>query len=91
MNTQQKPKGGKLSRLAGMWCNNPVFWGWVCGKTHARTTNKEGARLFITTFCGVSSRAELDSNESAAQLFHEHIRKPFSKYLAQHTIQPETP
>ena len=71
---QIKPKGGALSKLAGMWCSNPEFLRW------SGMEDSHGARAFVLDTCDIESRAELDHSEDAAQKFHTHIRGPFSKY-----------
>lgn len=73
----EKPKGGALARLAGMWCNDEEFWTWIRSSQNIRCDNAELAAMFIRRTCGIESRAELDSNDRAAHLFQEHIRSPF--------------
>lgn len=67
----EKPKGGELARLAGMFCGQPEFWEF-CG-----VDNAADAAVWIRTTCRVPSRADLDSNAIAAQIFHSRIRKPY--------------
>lgn len=77
----EKPKGGPLAKLAGMWAADPEFWAWL-GTVH--TSNHwdgDTAAAYIRNVCGVESRAELDHDEEAATCFHTHVRGPFSKYL----------
>jgi len=71
---REKPKGGPLAKLAGIWCGNPAFWQW-CGASDANE-----AAAFVKNTCQVSSRAELDHDPAAAALFLERIRKPFMQY-----------
>jgi len=73
--TVEKPKGGPLAKLAGMWCNDPEFWVWACSKT------PEQATQFIYGACDIESRAELDHNPVAAEKFHRAVRGPYSKHL----------
>lgn len=40
------------------------------------------ARDVVRRLCGVDSRAELDHDEHAALLFHDHIRKPWAEFNA---------
>ena len=68
-------KGGPLAQLAGQWCGSSRFWEW------AEVSNENDARLFVVNKCGVLSRKELDHNESAARIFHNEIRTPFSNWL----------
>lgn len=72
---QEKPKGGPLSKLAGMWCNDPEFWKWLeCG-------SENGASACVRELCGIESRVELDNDPVAAEKFHSLIRGPYSKYM----------
>lgn len=78
---EEKPKGGTLAKLAGMWCNDPRFWEWLT-KCCDRPCSKTGdAAHWIRQWCSVNSRTELDSDEEAAARFHSRIREPFSAYL----------
>jgi len=67
----EKPKGGELARLAGIFCGQHEFWEF-CGVDSA-----EDAAVWVRVTCRVPSRADLDSNSIAAQIFHERIRKPY--------------
>ena len=78
----EKPKGGALAKLAGMWCSDPEFWRWASTRMDLPVSNANGAAAFIRLNCGVDSRAELDSNDEAADLFQKHIRGPYMKHLA---------
>lgn len=73
--TPEKPKGGALAKLAGMWCNDPEFQNWACSKT------PEQAAQFIYGACGVESRTELDHDSEAAERFHRSVRGPYQKHL----------
>lgn len=77
-----KPKGGALAKLAGIWCSEPNFLEWLnqCG-VGLSISNENDAKLAIYEICGVMSRIELDSHESAGQRFHENIREPYAAYL----------
>lgn len=72
----EKPKGGALAKLAGIWCSNPNFIKWI------GASDAEGAAKQIRVMCGVLSRAELDSNPDAADRFQRLIRAPFMKWMA---------
>ena len=71
----EKPKGGPLSKLAAMWCNDPEFWTWL------GTDGEMGAAAYIYSVCFIKSRAELDHDVIAAEKFHRLIRGPYSKYM----------
>lgn len=67
----EKPKGGPLAQLAGRWCADPFFRHWY------GAIDADEAAHMMRIECHVDSRAELDHDEFAAQLFHRHIREPF--------------
>ena len=78
----EKPKGGPLAKLAGMWSADPEFWAWLTFENPIESDwNSEKAAAYIRNVCGVDSRVELDHDEEAAACFHRHVRGPFSKYL----------
>lgn len=77
----EKPKGGALAKLAGMWCNDPEFWAWADSITSYSIANAEDAADYVRDICEIDSRAELDNDEEAADLFHRYIRGPYSKHL----------
>lgn len=82
-------KGGDLSKLAGMLCQDAAFqeWMWLRRHEDATPTNDFGtkwaedwAAATLRGECGVESRAEFDHNPESAALFHERIRKPWNRY-----------
>lgn len=77
---EDKPKGGELAKLAGIWCNDPRFWDWV-SDNFQEVNNTHEAAEWIRKRCDVTSRAELDSDKFARVIFHTVIREPFSAYL----------
>ncbi|WP_447578319.1 hypothetical protein [Achromobacter kerstersii] len=73
-------KGAALSRTAAMMCNGAKFQRWVESRIGAApdgVSAQQHAAQFVRNACGITSRAELDHNASAATLFHEAVRKPF--------------
>lgn len=76
-----KPKGGALAKLAGMWCEDVKFWDWINKLPEHACFSKSEARYVIYDICGIESRAELDNNPEAAEKFHKLIREPYSEYL----------
>ena len=70
-----KPKGGELARLAGIWCNEPEFVVWL----NSRGLNGYDPAQCIREMCGVSSRADLDHNPVAAEKFQRIFR---ARYMA---------
>lgn len=77
----EKPKGGDLARLAGIWCNDPKFWRWLAVKHGEDLDSDMAAAQWVRTVCGVTSRAELDNDAGVGVCFHKHIREPFMAYL----------
>ena len=81
----EKPKGGALAKLAGMWCNDPEFQNWAMGATHNGIywpcDNPQEAKELVCELCGIESRAELDNSPEAAEKFHSLIRGPYQKHL----------
>jgi hypothetical protein len=71
----EKTVGGPLSRLAGIWCSDPEFWRWL------KVNDQEQAAIYVRMVCGVESRAQLDHDDEAAEMFHQKFRIPFSKHL----------
>ena len=83
------PKGGALAKLAGQWCNDPVFAEWLFLEQGYVLRHEEGdpafCRRYILGVCRIQSRAELDHNPQAAAAFHTLIREPFAEYLKTRT------
>lgn len=79
---EEKPKGGPLAELAGMWCKDMNFWTWLSGTTMYTVLSEEGAREIILRTCGIISRAQLDHNAEARRIFEYKIRRPYANYLA---------
>jgi len=81
---EKESKGGALAKLAGMFCQQPEFWGflgaWEGDAIFPIVTNADSAATAIRAICGVESRAELDSSTEAAAIFHEQIRLPFVRW-----------
>lgn len=81
----ETPKGGMLAKLAGMLCDQPEFRAFlnrspVSGGQVIQSA--EDAANLVRKVCGVASRAELDHNEKAAQIFHQAIRLPYVRWQA---------
>lgn len=80
-----KPKGGQLAKLAGMWCDEPKFWDWINTLDGWILIEDENeAKCYVYEKCEIGSRAELDNNPEAAEKFHNLIRIPYSEYLKNH-------
>jgi hypothetical protein len=79
--TLEKPKGGALAKLAGMWCNDPEFWSWLSIAHEYQSYCSDDAAVSLYELCEIESRAELDHNPVAAEKFHRLIRGPYQKHL----------
>lgn len=76
-------KGAALSRTAAMMCSGAAFQRWVVSRVGAAPEGvppSQHAARYVRDMCGVTSRAELDHNATAAGLFHTVIRKPFLEW-----------
>ena len=76
-------KGAALSRTAAMMCNGAKFQRWVesrIGAAPEGVSAQQHAAQYVRDVCGITSRAELDHNASAATLFHTAIRIPFVEW-----------
>mgnify|MGYP003583170913 FL=1 len=76
-------KGGDLSRLAAMLCQNPEFQEWLNNQQLVDLAiSVEGAQdaaAVIRLVCGIQSRAELDHNAQAPKILQETVRRPFAE------------
>jgi hypothetical protein len=88
----RKSGAGPLAQLAGRWCEDERFQGWLFERFHEAVTETapencdsfDGAALaamVLRHVCGVSSRAELDTNPNAGRSFHKLIREPYHAWL----------
>ena len=59
----------KLSQLAGLLCNEEQFRHWVTREYGDACPDYDTAAQWLRESCGVESRAYLDSNETAAEIF----------------------
>lgn len=69
---ERKPM--KLSQQAGALCHDVQFRAW-CERTYGEPCpDDQAAAQIIRDVCGVESRAHLDVNQDAANLFRELLR-----------------
>lgn len=87
-------RGGTLARYSAQLCTNDVFLQYLSEKVLVPKATKEQpeslsaewwgtddhAARWIRWMCGVESRADLDHNMKAAEVFHERIRRPYSDW-----------
>ncbi|MDN4572887.1 hypothetical protein DBB29_03835 [Pandoraea cepalis] len=77
------PNSKGLARLAGIWCNDPVFLAWL-EDVSGRDFNPDDAKEFVLLACGIASRSELDINEHAERAFNVEVRRPFLAWRNAH-------
>lgn len=79
-------RGGQLAKMAALFCQNELFFAWlsetVTFKDNALRSKEwwaedEHAARWIRWMCGVESRADLDHNPRAEEIFHAKIRRPY--------------
>jgi len=77
-----------LSQWAALRCKDPQFQAWVAdvwptkyeAYRNSGTDDEAIAKMFICETCGVVSRAELDTQPTAAARFHADVRQPFAEW-----------
>lgn len=79
--TIERAKGGPLAKLAGQFCADEVFMRWLRKKYHPLPQTPEDAAEIIRRSCRISSRAELDHDKEAADIFHAQFRIPYNEWL----------
>ena len=85
----EKPKGGEWAKMVGMWCADPDFWRFM-NQRHPGDrpiTNSEQAASRLRVYCGIDSRAVLDSDLEALVFFKHAIRRPFMEWMQKNGIQ----
>lgn len=73
-----------LTRLSAILCRDPKFRQWLVHDTEHEAGDADEAAEVVRLVCGIDSRRELDTNPTAAERFHEHIRKPFIEWREHH-------
>jgi hypothetical protein len=73
-------KGGALARLAAQLCADEQFWQFIDETYQEKVIHPDQCALWMRCQCEIRSRAELDSNEEAAEYFHTYIRKPWVQW-----------
>lgn len=71
-------RGGALSKRAARLCRDPEFLEWLA-ISHGRLDEAAAAEWMRNT-CHVASRAQLDHDPRAADVFHTVILSPFTRW-----------
>lgn len=82
-----KPKGGYASKWLAMRCAEPTFREFLIDANPFmwKAVGSEGvAADLVRKWCGVKSRAAVDSIPRAKEIFDNEIRIPYMKWLATH-------
>jgi prophage DNA circulation protein len=72
--------GGPLAKLAGQFCNSDSFRSWLRRTYDPLPQSADDAATIVRSVCKVDSRAMLDHDEAAAEIFHREFRVPFSAW-----------
>ena len=68
-----------------LWCNEPSFWKFLSseyvGLSKTDVSNASEASYLVKVICAVTSRKDLDTNDSANKSWHRLIRLPYADYL----------
>jgi hypothetical protein len=70
-----------LALLAVHWCKDPKFHEFIRNKLHVDCRNEHEAKEVVLELCGITSRKELMTSESAQYSFDREFRIPFMEYL----------
>lgn len=62
---------GSLARAAGILCNEGGFWQFLAEKGDYQASSSGEAASYVRLICGVTSRAELDTNEDAGRKWRD--------------------
>ena len=78
----QPRKDHSWSRQAGIWCQDKEFQAWVahCQCRDQSSVDEEVARTFVLVKCGIQSRRELDTLESARRFWLADVAGPYRKW-----------
>ena len=84
---EDKQKGGHLSQLLAMWCQQEDFWKFLDAHHEAKDWFG-GVECFVDAddvvkdILKINSKTELDHDKEAEARFHELIRIPYAKWIA---------
>ena len=78
---EEEPKGGALCKLAALWCKDEDFQQWLSTLHKGEVFAEEDAAIWVRLECEVESRAQLDHDAAAANLFQERVRLPYMAWL----------
>lgn len=70
----------KMIASAGMLCRNPEFQKYLYEYGHCMEPTEEEAVKGLKTYCGIESRSDFKTNESARKQF-EALKQSFDKWL----------
>ncbi len=74
----------RLSTWLALRCREPLFQRFL------RVPDEQTAVHSVRAICEVKSRGEIDRNPTAAQRFHDFIRKPFMQFCNDPKNKPTT-
>jgi hypothetical protein len=77
----RKDKRGPLCREACDYCEMVEFRDWMQAEYGSIAGGADGAKLWLCSMLGISSRKELDSDRNAGGEFLRLVRIPFMRYM----------
>lgn len=71
-----------IVEFAGALCALPRFHEYLTQRVDATAVwDQDRATKYVRAICGVESRKELLTNQTAARRFHELVRRPFQEFV----------
>jgi hypothetical protein len=82
-NDSPKGKVGPRCLRAVMLCQEPEFWRWItfASMSGAAPENDREASAIVKRVCGITSRRELDTDETAWDCFVKKFEAPYVQWL----------
>ena len=75
MDRQAEFPGDYAVKTAGILCRDPNFWEWLYANEMVFEKSEEACIEWLRSFIGVSSRADLKTNENARELFNQIVEQ----------------
>jgi len=85
---QSEPvKGRHWAKLAGMWCEDADFWAFMESTGVHTVRDPASAADAVRAVCRINTRAELDHDARALEVFNSQIRYPFMRWMQARRIK----
>lgn len=89
---QPRERMGPLCELAVKLCRDPMFqrWSYMQPRTLMASldglTREDQAKALILAACGIESRKQLDADDRVRNAFHDRVRRPYMRWLAEQGV-----